>query len=431
MKKYWFPIFSLAIVLVLISCSLPNQRQATSDKPAPVTLRIAWWGGEPRHEATMEVIRMYERANPHVQIEVEYDNWDDYWKRIAPMAAANELPDIIQMDLQYLKPYAEKGLLVELTPYITNGTIDTQAISTDAIRGGKIDDNLYGITLGLNAPAVIVDVHMLTSLGIQPPSEHWTWDDFEQIATEVKKKGNRYGTNGMKPPEVFFPYFLRTKGQNLYQSDFASLGYGEDEPFVEYFSRQLRLQEVGAFPSPDVTERIKKMEEELIVKGESPIHWTWSNVFLSFSEAASRPLELFMPPGPGQKAGMFVKPSMFFSIARSSTQKKEAAHFINFFVNNVEANKLMKGERGVPVSSKVVEALKTELNPEQVKVFSYMERVSKDGISLVPPDPMNATEVVRTLLDISDQILYKKITPEEGAVLFRKRANEILAKNRQ
>jgi len=431
MNKYWFPALFLAIALIVISCSSPHQKVVSSDNPPPVTLRIAWWGGTPRHENTRKVIEMYEKQNPHVQIEVEYDNWDDYWKRIAPMAAANQLPDIIQMDLQYLKPYAEKGLLEELTPYVTKELIDTEAISSHATRGGKINDKLYGITLGLNAPAVIVDVEMLASMGIQPPAENWTWDDFEQVVKEVKKRGNRYGTNGMKPPEVFFPYFLRTHGRNLYHSDYTSLGYAEDELFVDYFKRQLRLVELGAFPSPDVTDRIKKMEDELIVKGEAPIHWTWSNVYLTFSEAAGRPLELLMPPGPGQKEGMFVKPSMFFSIAKSSTNKKEAAKFINFFVNDVEANKLMKGERGVPVSSKVVEALKVELNTEQVKVFAYMERVSKEGISLVPPDPLGAAEVVRSLLEISDQILYKRMTPEEGAITFRKLANEILSKRKQ
>ncbi|GAA3329118.1 hypothetical protein GCM10020331_075860 [Ectobacillus funiculus] len=86
-----------------------TEKKEAAEKKEPITLRVSWWGGQPRHDYTMKVIEMYEKEHPNVKIEAEFANWDDYWKKLAPMAAANQLPDVIQMDLAYLSQYGEKG----------------------------------------------------------------------------------------------------------------------------------------------------------------------------------------------------------------------------------------------------------------------------------------------------------------------------------
>jgi multiple sugar transport system substrate-binding protein len=121
---------------------------------------------------------------------------------------------------------------------------------------------------------------------------------------------------------------------------------------------------------------------------------------------------------------------MFFSIPKSSKQQKEAAKFIDFFINDVEANKLIKGDRGVPVSSKVVKEIKPELTEDETKVFEYVEQASKYVSKANPHDPLGSAVVIRTLNDISEKILFKQITPEEGAKAFREQAEKILGRNK-
>ncbi|MBA4493781.1 ABC transporter substrate-binding protein [Paenactinomyces guangxiensis] len=428
MRKVLLALLSLVVALSFTGCS--GAQNAESSDGESVTLRIAWWGGQPRHDYTLKVIEMYEKQNPHVKIEAEYANWDDYWKKLAPMAAAGQLPDIIQMDTSYFAQYAQKGQLADLTQYTKNGTIDVSSINENALSTGMYENKLLGFNLGVTALSVITDDEKLKQAGFDPPKPDWTWDDFEKMALGVKSKLNIYGTNGMHPPDVFFPYYLRTKGQHMYSEDGTSLGYSDDSLFVEYFKRQLRLVEAGAFPTPDVTAQIKGFEDEIIVRGKAPMTWNWSNQYVGYAQLVKQPLELHLPPGPGQKEGLFLKPSMFFSVAKNSKHKEEAAKFINFFVNDIEANKLIKGDRGVPVSSKVAEGIKPVLAPEQAKVFEYVDKVTKNSSPLSPMDPVGASEVMKALKDVSDQILFKKITPEEGAVKFRQQANKILARNK-
>jgi multiple sugar transport system substrate-binding protein len=146
-------------------------------------------------------------------------------------------------------------------------------------------------------------------------------------------------------------------------------------------------------------------------------------------EATNRQLELFPPPGPGQELGLNVKPSMLFSMSKSSKHKEAAAQFINFFINDIEANKVIKGERGVPISTKVVEKIEKDLSPTQKKVFDYVNEVKNTNKKVDKADPLGSNEVVRLLQDVSEQILFKKITPTEGAQRFRTEANKILSNN--
>ncbi|MEC1520760.1 ABC transporter substrate-binding protein [Neobacillus niacini] len=430
MKKLLFSTLSLVMVLFAGGCGdFDLVDSAESKGKEKITIKIAWWGEKPRHDYTLQVIELFEEKYPTINVEPLYSNWDDYWKRLAPMAAGNQLPDVIQMDMLYLKTYSENFLLEDLIPYVNQELIKTDSINQTILSGGKINKHLYGFPLGLNAPAIIVDPHLLSSGAGNQPKDNWTWSDFEKIVLQVHKDKGIYGTNGMKSPDVFFSYYLRTKGMDLYNKSGTGLGYDDDQLFVEYFDMQLRLLDQGAFPRADVTEQIKGIEDELLVKQQSAMQWVYSNQYIGFLEATNRQLELFPPPGPGQDLGLTVKPSMLFSMSRSSKHKEAAAQFINFFINDIEANKVIKGERGVPVSAKVAEKMKPDLSVNQKKVFDYVNKVQNKNNIVEKANPLGSNEVVKLLQDVSEQILFKKITPTEGAQQFRMEANKILTTN--
>ncbi|CAM3137325.1 extracellular solute-binding protein [Paenibacillus lupini] len=398
-----------------------------TDTGENVTLRIAWWGSQPRHDYTLEVIKMYEAAHPNVKIEAEYANFDDYWKKLAPQAAASELPDIVQMDISYLSQYGSKGQLADLTPYLNN-QINVADISENAISGGKVGDKLYGFNLGVNAVNFQYDPELLKKLGVDKPDDNWTWDDYFALASKAKEAG-LYFDNGFRP-EVFFGYYLRTKGQHLYNAEGTALGYEDDQLFVDFFKPLSQLVKDGDTPPPDVKAQIKGLEDDLLVKGQQVGIFQWTNQFVGIQQVANRPLEMAHMPGPDREKGLYLKPSMYFSVAQNSKHKESAADFINFFVNDVEANKLIKGDRGVPVSSKVIEAIKGTLEPAQQQVFDYVAWAQENSSQMDPPDPIGAAEIITLFASIAEQMDFQQISAEDAAKQFREEANAILAKNK-
>jgi multiple sugar transport system substrate-binding protein len=429
MKKKSIFILPLVILLVLSGCSNSDRAKSVKKKD-PVTLKIAWWGEKPRHDSTIKVIQLFEKENPDIKIEYEYSSWDNYWKRLDPMAAANQLPDIVQMDLLYLKSYSSNNLLEDLTPYIKNNEINTKSVDERMLSSGMIGKKLFGFPLGINSAVMILDRQLFSHAGVSIPKENWTWDDFEKTALEIHKRSNIYGYNGMESTEVFFTYYLQSKGKSLFTPNGTSLGYEDDQLFTDYFDMQLRLLDQGALPGAEIMGQINGIEDEPLVKKQAAMALFHSNQYISFTQATKRPLEILPPPGLGNNTGL-VAPSQFFSISKESKHKKEAAKFINFFINNIEANKLIKGERGVPVSSKVASEVEKGLPEEQKKVFDYVLKLENNNNEIEKAYPLGSAQVVKALEDISNQILFKKITPEEGAEIFRAQANKILEMNKK
>ncbi|OPH58664.1 sugar ABC transporter substrate-binding protein [Paenibacillus ferrarius] len=442
MKHTTLTILLLALLAASITGCSSNQGSANGGTGIPrtietgksesnkdVKLRIAWWGGQARHDYTLKLIEMYQQLNPNVKIDTEYAGFDDYWKKLAPQAAANQLPDIIQMDISYLTQYGTKDQLEDLSTLTSSGTIDVRAATPETVNTGRVDSKLYGIPLGMNAMGATFDAAMLKQAGISSIPPDWTWSDLEVIAKRMKAQGKVLDHMRF---DQFFPYYLRTQGQHYFSLDGTSLGYKDPRYFIDYFKMYLKWYEAGYMRDWD-KEALSKLtpEENPVVLGDGFMTMAWSNQFASLQEAAKKPLTLIGLPGPNGKLGLYLKPTMLFSIAKSSKQKTEAAKFISWFLNDIEANKLIKGDRGIPISKTVKDALKPTLSEQDQQIYNYMAWVEQNSSSMDPPDPIGAAEVSKLLRDMQEQILYKKLSVEEAAARFSNEANAILARNKK
>nr|WP_090891178.1 sugar ABC transporter substrate-binding protein [Evansella caseinilytica] len=444
MKKLLFLLLGIMMIFWLAACgngdddtssepaggdsdsSDSNDSEPAADDGEEMTLRIAWWGDQTRNDYTNEVIQMYMDQNPNVKIEAEYAGWDDYWQRLAPQAAANELPDIIQMDLSYITQYADNNQLADLTPFIGN-QIDVTNIADTIVSGGQVGDGIYGFNLGVNAVGFNYNPALLEEIGVDSLPENWTWDDYMELADKTAAAGYYFDT-GMQS-DVFFNYYLRTHGQRLYAEDGSGLGYDDDQLFVDFFSMLQELVEKGATPTPDYLAQLAGPEDDPVVKQEGIGIWQWSNQFVGLQQVAGLPFDIHPMPGPNADDGLFLKPSMFFSITENSQHKEAAAQFIDFFVNDVEANKLILGDRGVPGSSVVKDALTSEISEAQALVFEYIEWAEQNSTPMGAPDPAGAGQIIELLDGLAEQMNYGQISPEDAAQNFRNQAQSILSQN--
>ncbi|MFD2656996.1 ABC transporter substrate-binding protein [Gracilibacillus thailandensis] len=440
MKKSLLVLLGMMMVLWLAACSGDDSSEDTggttdntseetdndSDSEASgdqVTLRIAWWGSQPRHDYTLEVIELYEEQNPNVTIEPEYASWDDYWQKLSPQAAANELPDIIQMDLSYISQYAENGQLADLEQFL-GSEIDDSNIAENTIEGGRINDGLYGFNLGSNALSFQYNPEILAEIGIDEIPETYSWDEYQEMAQKATDAGY-YFDNGMQA-DVFFNYYLRQNGARLYAEDGSGLGYDDDQLFVDFFTIIQEQVEAEATPTPDFLAQLAGPEDDPVVLGDGVGIFQWSNQFVGLEDMSEHTFAFATPPGENLEDGLFLKPSMYFSISENSEQKEAAASFIDFWVNDVEANKLILGDRGVPVSSVVQEEIADDVSEAQQAVFDYVAWAEENSTPMGAPDPAGAGEIIEQLTNLSEQISYGEITPEDAAKHFRTQAEGIL-----
>lgn len=409
----------LFILLILLgNFALPAEQ---------ITLRISWWGSQTRHDRTLKVLELYNKLNPNVKFETEFGAFSGYWDKLAVQAAAKNLPDIIQIGYGYLEEYAGRGLLAEITPFVEKGIISFKDASPAIKEAGMVDGKLYAVCLGMNAWAIAYDPVATEKAGVSiSKTGLWTWNDYKRFAKIIyEKTGLKAELPFMDEPTNILAYYLQQNGLNLYNSTGTGLGFSDPKYMQEILEIFLDLVKSGASPHPSEYAVTTSLEDSLLVKGKAWLYWLWSNQFVALAQAAKRPLNLTLPPR-GKKPGLFLNPSQFFVISANSKYKEEAAKFINFFVNNIEANKILLAERGVPTSSRVRRALKDIVDPIVKQTFDYMDLAAKNSIPTVPRQPAKASEIKKLGQEIFQKVLYGEISPADGAKEFIKRGNEIL-----
>jgi multiple sugar transport system substrate-binding protein len=402
-----------------------------SSKPKQVTLKIAWWGNQTRTDKTLAVLKMFEEKNPGVKFEPEYYAWADYWTKIAAEIAGGSAPDIMQQDYAYINQYDSKGLLVDLKPYTTNGKLNVADVSQSVISGGVINNKIVALSLGSNAMCTAYDPAIFQKAGIPEPTSAWTWDDYMNTVLGIHDKLGIFGDGGMSfGNSGGFKDYLRQRGQKLFSDDQKKLGYSDDKYFVDFFNMEMKLFKAGALPTSAQRLEIKTPEQELLVSGKAAMSETNSNQVIAMQIAAKRPLKLVsFPNDPKQTAnGQFIKPSQFFSVTKDCVDKDMAVKLIDYFTNDIEANKVLAAERGVPISSKVREALKPSLDDTAKLIFDYVDAVGKVATPIDPPDPAAFSQIQAVLDNLEQQMLFGKMTTEEAAKSFRTQSNELLAK---
>lgn len=128
-----------------------------------VSMTFTWWGNQTRNERTQAALDLYSEQNPGVTFDTQPAEWNDYWTKLSTLAAGNSLPECLQMDYSYLAQYVAADLLVDLTPYVEDGTLDVSNVSQSILDAGSIDGKLYAICAGMNAPSLFYNKTLLDS----------------------------------------------------------------------------------------------------------------------------------------------------------------------------------------------------------------------------------------------------------------------------
>lgn len=388
-----------------------------------VTLGLCWWGNQTRNDLTKKAVDLYMSQNPDVEIKVEFTDWSGYWDKLSTMAAGGNLPDIIQQDYSYIAQYQKSGQLADLSEFINNGTIDASNIPESIIESGSIDGTCYALSLGSNAPSMIYDKAIVEEAGVTIPKQLTVDEMYELSNTIYEKTGAKtlWGSGlGMMSVAA------RARGSHLYDQLFAGDMAAAEEHFtsLEKFSKAdfALPADILVEKNPDV------VETKPIIDQTSWNDFSFSNQFISVSTTAGRALGITMEPIVSNSVtqSMYLKPSMFFSIAETSMHKEEAAKFIDWFTNSVECNEILMAERGIPINTEVAKAIKPMTDEITQIVFDYVNEVAEIATPIDPPDPAGTAEVTELCKTCAEDVRYGDLNGQEAAEKFVTEAKKIL-----
>lgn len=397
-----------------VDTSKNNQEETTDGEQ--ITLRMAWWGSQKRHDDTIKVIQMYEELTG-VKIEYEFYDFDNYFTKLNTLVSANDVWDVFQLGGNF-PAYIDK--IVPLNEYIDKGIIDVSNTTNAFLQTTQAEGQQVGMSLGVNTNCIAYDPELFAKAGVPEPTENWTWEEYENAVLTIHEKLGIFGSSKLEDFIAGCTVGVPQESLNLnfFAQDNNSLGFDDPSYLTNYMRMRADLVKAGAYPDPGQIAEIKDIEGDYIVPGEAAITWVASNQFIALSEASQRELKLATIPrksadGP---SGMAVQSSQMLSVSKDSKHAEEAAKFIDFFVNNIEANLVLGGERGVPIMGTVREALAQNQTPAQKEVYEFVDLVGSFDVGEVNViNPVQQPEIKDAYERMLTQVIYGDITAEDAA----------------
>lgn len=383
---------------------------------ADETMRLYWWGSPTRAERTLAVVKLFQAANAGVAINGEVGG-DDYWQKLTTMIAGGNAPDIYQLEPSRFADYSRRGAALPLNDYLGK-VIRTDKLAPGVLDLGTVDGKVTGMPLSLNAFAMFYDTEVFKQAGITPPSEKTTWDEFAKICIDLTKamgKKNVWAAPNAARYNYAFQSFLEQRGKKLYTE--GGIGF-DAEDAADWYGYWDSLAKNGGCVSAEVQAVDQlNVDNNPMTTGNAVIALAFSNQLLAYQNVVQNPLEITSYPvaeadGP---SGLFYRPGLHFAIASTAKDPELAAKFIDFFVNDEEAGKVLGVERGVPVNLGVKDAILPTLEELPAKTVKYIDSIAGRVGAYPPPVPLGAGEYdERALRPIADKVAFGMLTPTQA-----------------
>lgn len=372
-----------------------------------ITLRFSWWGGDSRHEATLDCIEAFEKANPNIKIEAEYGGFDGYQDKISAALSGGTEADIIQLDHPWVATFMAQNpdFFLDVTEY--SDVLNLDGFSKDFLNDFCVyNGKTICLPTGTNALNFLANQKVLDDAGIEF-GDVITWDDYYEQGKKVNEANpDNYFLNMDSGVAFYIPriYLMQLTNRQLINEDYT-LGVTVDE-IEEAFVYIKKLYDDKV---------IIPLEESMIFKGAPQDNPKWNNdqlgSWLNWSSTADQQqwgdnaVSLPYPSIEGtENSGVLVRPSQVISVSANSKHPVEAMKFLDFMFNQDEGIMALKDCRSIPPTEHARELLtENNLISEQARKAVEMAMANPGTLELQVP---NTTEVIDAFTAVMEKMVY-------------------------
>jgi ABC-type glycerol-3-phosphate transport system substrate-binding protein len=375
------------------------------------------------------------KAHPNVEIITESPGWGDYWVKIPAEYASGNAPDVVQFQANQIGEYCSRGVVAPIQPYIDNGTIDLTDWNMGFVDTGRYKGELYMITVGMTAQVMYCNKTLIESVGMKlwDETEDITWDEYEAFLNKLASKlpeGKYAGSDiGQNSDTVWTWVRQQTSTPGIEWVNEKGEFAPTLETMTNWYAFAERLRQSGAFPPVawSVEDERTPWQEQGLATGKLAIRFENANKYKMLAGACEDELVLRRCPiaSNGKRGTLLITSS--FGISETSENKQLAAEYINFFVNNEEAQKIYNQEVGVTGSYKMQELLNN--NKYDQKATELLNGVANDSDPFIPKDP-GVWAIQNEIQNIAQAVSSGKMTSAEAAQFIIDQANDLISENR-
>lgn len=323
----------------------------------PVTLTLTSHSSGDAYSGAVESFNAGPGAELGVTVELIDLGETAYEDFIVGAAAADDLPDIIDMDGPFLYNFAWNGFVQPLGNCVPDGYLDDFLPSI--ISQGTYNDELYSLGSFDSGMGIWAKRSALESVGARIPvtsDEAWTAEEFDTILRDLADSGVSepldikwwYGAGEWRP--YGFATVVQSAGGDIIdRSDFQSADGVLNGP--EAVGAMTQFQSWATDGLIDLS----AVDDSNFIEGDAALSWVGHWMYSAYSEALGDDLVLVPLPdfGAGSKAGMG---SWNWAMSSDTTDADAVWAFIQHVTQPDQVKMIADAEGAVPALQSVVDA---------------------------------------------------------------------------
>lgn len=381
-------------------------------------LRMSWWGGDSRHEATQAALKACGERHGHT-ISPEFTGFSGHFERLATQIAGGTEPDIMQVNWPWLPIFSADGSRFADLNTLSD-IIDLSNWSAEQLEAGTMNGKLNGLPVSTTARLFAFNPTAWERAGLDLPT---TWDDLVAAGPVFRDKLG----------EDYYPFEGAALDATLLVTLYGTQMTGR--PLIDPVSNEIvwtmeELTSAIEFYKTLVDNHVVPSWEKVAAAGNVPLHespdWTegriggtyqWDTTYFKISDPMAEGEELVytaMLSQEGQKTqGIYRKASMVFAISANTEHPDAAAQIVNCLMNEDTGVAALGSTRGVPASTAAREMLMAAGGINDIQIEAQNRVLEGEGPAIHPF--MEHPDVRSAMIDALEMFAYGRIDAATAA----------------
>ncbi|MCL5773711.1 MAG: sugar ABC transporter substrate-binding protein [Firmicutes bacterium] len=208
MKSIFAKVFIIIIINVYIPAVTIHYLEKYNEDKNKIIITYMQWGDPQEIKIVQKLIGDFEKENPDIKVQIIHAQ--DYYRKLNTMLAGGTPPDVFYVHAQDFYNYVEKGVLLDIQPFIERDSRDVniEDFYPELVDAFKYKDHIYGIPKDFTTLVLYYNRDMFDEEKIPYPDASWDWKKFLEASMKLtKEKGSRgirqYGFLGSFGFEAF------------------------------------------------------------------------------------------------------------------------------------------------------------------------------------------------------------------------------------
>ena len=440
MKKILCIVLSLLLLAGCTNTGQPantdkaaTEKSETDPKKEEATIKFSWWGGDSRHEATIAAVEAFMKKYPNIKVETEYGAWSGWEDAQSTAFFSGTAADVVQVNWNWIDNYSGDGkIFADLNNY--SKIIDLSQFPESSLADCTVAGKLQAIPVANSGRIFFWNDKAFERAGLTVPM---TMEELIRSGEVFKEKlGEDYYPLIMGEYDriIFMVYCLESVYGKPWVKD-NTLQYSKEEIMVGLELINM-LEDKHVIPSiatiaGDGAESIDKNPRW--IDGHYGGIFEWDSAFTKMEKAQDDAQGLVVGDffkDMGEHKGGFAKVSMGLAITETCKNKEAAALLIDYLLNDEDAVKILKTQRGVPASQKALKILGDENLLDEKVADANAKVLAWVSFPLDPKFENASLKATKTgvYYEVFENLSYDTFTVDQAADTLINGINEALGK---